>query len=59
MPKNAPHKIHINCQDITPICFSENTPSSVNPKTHCSNILTICICCGGIIKENMDPKCVK
>jgi len=37
MPKNAPHKININCQDITPTCFSENTSSSVSPKTHCSN----------------------
>lgn len=41
MPKNAPHKTYINCEDITPTCFSENTPSSVSPKTHCSNILTI------------------
>lgn len=41
MPKNAPHKIHINCQDITPTLFSENTPSSVSPKTQCSNSLTV------------------
>ena len=41
MPKNAPRKIHINCQDITPTYFSENTPSSVSPKTQCSNILTL------------------
>ena len=41
MPTNAPHKIHIINQYIIPTCFSENTPSSVSPETHCSNILTI------------------
>lgn len=59
MPTNAPHKIHIISQYIIPTCFSENTPSSVSPETHCSNVLTICICCGSIIKEKMDPKCME